>query len=145
MGNNNVEIDAARDLGLTAIKKYWGLAGQIEKKVNGLYRDSISALAAFMTYSRKTNNNEEVTENMKIRRNIDSEWASLLFVQLYGFIYCWKIDEKDIADAAKLVNKLLRCSLVWGTDRRLCQDHIWIGGGESIHEPTNESKPWNGK
>ena len=36
---SNVDIDAARDLGLTDIKKYWKLAGQIEKKVNGLYRD----------------------------------------------------------------------------------------------------------
>ena len=35
--------------------------------------------------------------------------------------------------------------LVWGTDRRVCQDYIWIGGGESINEPTNERKPWNGK
>ena len=39
----------------------------------------------------------------------------------------------------------MRCSLVWGTDGRPCQDHIWIGGGELIHKPTNERKPWNGK
>lgn len=36
---SNVDIDAARDLGLTGIKKYWKRAGQIKKKVNGLYRD----------------------------------------------------------------------------------------------------------
>ena len=36
---SNVDIDAARDLGLTGIKKHWRLAGQIEKEVNGLHRD----------------------------------------------------------------------------------------------------------
>ena len=82
---------------------------------------------------------------MKIRRDIDPGWASSLFVQLHGSIYCWKMDGKDIADAVKLVNKLVRCSLVWGTDRHPRQDHIQIGGGEPIHEPTNERKPQNGK
>ena len=36
---SNVDIDAARDLGLTGIKKHWRLAGQIEKEVNRLHRD----------------------------------------------------------------------------------------------------------
>ena len=36
---SNVDIDAARDLGLTNIKKHWKLAGQIEKEVNGLHKD----------------------------------------------------------------------------------------------------------
>ena len=35
--------------------------------------------------------------------------------------------------------------MVWGTNGRPYQDHIWIKGGEPIHEPTNERKPWNGK
>ena len=142
---SNIDIDAARDLGLTGIKKHWRLAGQIEKEVNGLHRDWIPALAAFVKHSRKTHDNEEVTENMKIRRDIDPGWASSLFVQLHGSIHCWKMDGKDIADATKLVNELVRCSLVWGTDGRPRQDHIWIGGGEPIHEPTNERKPWDGK
>ena len=77
---SNVDIDAARDLGLTGIKKHWRLAGQIEKEVNGLHRDWIPALAMFVKHSRKTHNNEEVTENMKIRRDIDLGWASSLFV-----------------------------------------------------------------
>ena len=142
---SNVDIDAARDLGLTGIKKHWRLAGQIEKEVDGLYKDWIPALAAFVKHSQKTNDNEEVTENMKIRRDIDPGWVSSLFVQLHGSIHCWKMDGKDIADATKLVKELVRCSLVWGTDGRPRQDHIWIGGGEPIHEPTNKRKPWNGK
>ena len=36
---SNVNIDTARNLKLTGIKKYWKLAGQIEKKVNRLYKD----------------------------------------------------------------------------------------------------------
>ena len=80
--------------------------------MNGLYRDWIPAFAAFVKYSRKTHNNEEVTENMKIRQDIDLGWASSLFVQLHRSIHYWKIDGKDIADATKLVNKLVRCSLV---------------------------------
>ena len=126
---SNVDIDAARDLGLTGIKKHWRLAGQIEKEVDGLHKDWIPALAAFVKHSRKTNDNEEVTENMKIRRDIDPRWVSSLFVQLHGSIHCWKIDGKDIADVTKLVKELVRCSLVWGTDGRPHQDHIWIGGG----------------
>ena len=43
---------------------------------------------------------------------MDPEWASSLFVQLDGSIHCWKMDRKDIADATKLVNKLVRCLLV---------------------------------
>ena len=36
---NNVDIDAAKNLGLTSIKKHWTPTGQIEKKVNGLHKD----------------------------------------------------------------------------------------------------------
>ena len=36
---SNVDIDATRDLGLTSIKKYWKLIGQIKKEVNGLHKD----------------------------------------------------------------------------------------------------------
>ena len=77
---------------------------------------------------------------MKIGRDIDPRWASSLFVQLHGFIHCWKIDRKNIADVTKLVNKLMQYLLVWDTDGRSCQDHIWIRGGEPIYEPTNEKK-----
>ena len=57
---------------------------------------------------------------MKIKRDIDPEWASSLFIQLYGYIHYWKIDGKNIADATKLVNKLVQYSLVWGTNRDFC-------------------------
>ena len=36
---SNVDIDAARDLGLTGIKKHWRLAGLIEKEVNRLHKN----------------------------------------------------------------------------------------------------------
>ena len=121
---NNVDIDAARDLGLTGIKKHWRLASQIEKEVNGLHRDWIPALAAFVKHSQKTHDNEEITENMKIRRDIDPRWASSLFDQLHGSIHYWKMDGKDIADTTKLVNKLVQCLLIWDTNGRPCQDHI---------------------
>lgn len=70
---NNADIDAARDLRLTAVKKYWKRAGQIKKEVDGLYRDWISALAAFMKHSWRTHNKEEVTENMKIKQEVDTK------------------------------------------------------------------------
>ena len=142
---SNVDIDAARDLGLTGIKKHWRLAGQIEKEVDELHKDWIPVLAAFVNHSWKTNDNKKVTENIKIRRDIDPGWISSIFVQLHGSIHSWKIDEKDIADATKLVKENVWCLLVWGTNGHLCQDHIWIEGGEPIHEPTNERKSWNGK
>ena len=88
-----------------------------------------------MKHSRKTNDNKEVTENMKIRQDIDPEWALSLFVQLYKSIYYWKIDGKDIANIAKLVNKLLWCLLVLGINGRYCQDHILIGGKNLFMNP----------
>lgn len=36
---NNVDINVARDLGLINIKKYWRFAGQIQEKVNRLYKN----------------------------------------------------------------------------------------------------------
>ena len=109
---SNVDIDAPRNLGLTDIKRYWKLAGQIEKEVNELHKDWIPAFAIFVKHSWKMHDNEKVTENMKIRRDIDPRWALSLFVQLYESIYYWKMDGKDITDATKLVNKLVRCSWV---------------------------------
>lgn len=68
---NNVDINTTKDLGPSSIKKHWRLVGQIEKEVNGLHRDWISVLAIFVKHSWKTHNNKKVTENMKIRQNID--------------------------------------------------------------------------
>lgn len=36
---NNIDIDVTKDIRSTGIKKHWRLAGQIEKDVNGLYKD----------------------------------------------------------------------------------------------------------
>ncbi len=36
---SNADIDTAEDLGLTSIKKYWRHAGQIQDKVDLLYKD----------------------------------------------------------------------------------------------------------
>ncbi|WP_375449299.1 hypothetical protein [uncultured Nostoc sp.] len=70
---SNVDIDVARDLELTDIKKHWRLAVQIEREVNGLYRNWMLALAAFLKHFWKTYNNKELMENMKIRRDINPE------------------------------------------------------------------------
>ena len=82
---------------------------------------------------------------MKIRRDIDSGWVSSLFDQLHGSIHYWKMDGKNIADITKLVNKIVRCSLVWDTNGRPRQDHIQIEGKESIHKPINKRKLQNRK
>ncbi len=66
-------MDAVRDLRLTSIKKYWRCAGQIQDKVDWLHKDWIPTLGAFVKYSWKTHNNKEVTKNMIIKREIDSE------------------------------------------------------------------------
>ncbi len=142
---SDADIDVARDLGLTGIKKYWRCAGQIQAEVDWLHKDWIPALGAFVKHSRRTHDNKEVTKNMSIRREVDPEWASSLFVRLHESIHCWKMDGKDIADATKLVKELMRCSLGWGTDKRPRQDHVWIGGGEPEDGPLNDRKPWNGK
>ena len=35
--------------------------------------------------------------------------------------------------------------MVWGTSGQPCQDHIWIGGGEPINQPSNKGKSLNSK
>lgn len=64
---SNININAARDLGLIGIKKHSKLASQIKNKVNGLYRDWISVLVAFVKLSQKTHNNKKVIKKMKIK------------------------------------------------------------------------------
>ena len=133
-------MDAAKELGLTGIKKYWRRVGQVEMELDWLH-DWIPALATFVRHSRSVYDNEEVTQNMNARRDIDPEWVSSFFVQLHGSIQCWKMDGKDISDVAKLVKEHVRCSMVWGTSGQPRQDHIWIGGGEPINRSSNKGKP----
>ena len=141
---SNADMDVAGDLGLTGMKKYWKHAGQIQNKVDWLHKDQIFALGVFVKHSRRTHDNEEVTKNMIIRREIDSEWALSLFVQLHKSIHYQKMNGKNIADATKLVNELVQCSLEWGFDKRPCQDHVQIGGKKPEDELLNNRKPWNG-
>lgn len=77
---NNADINVARDLRLTNIKKYWRYASQIQAKINWLYKNKISALRAFVKHSRKMHNNKKVTENMMIKREINPKWALSRFV-----------------------------------------------------------------
>ena len=62
---SNANIDAAKELGLIGIKKYWKRAGQVEMELDWLY-DWIPALATFVRHSRSVYNNEEVTQNMNV-------------------------------------------------------------------------------
>ncbi len=50
---SNADMDAAEDLGLTGIKKYWRHAGQIQDEVDSLYKNSIPVLRAFVKHSRR--------------------------------------------------------------------------------------------
>ena len=77
--------------------------------------DWIPALATFVRHLRSVYDNKEVTQNMNARQDIDPEWVLSFFVQLHGSIQCWKMDGKDISDAAKLVKEHVRCSMVWST------------------------------
>lgn len=68
-----------------------------------------------------------------------------MLVQLYGYIQCLKIDDKDISDVIELINKHMKCLMEWGTNRQLCQDHIQINGTELINQRVKKKKPQNGK
>lgn len=59
-----------------------------------------------------------------IRHEIDSEQALSLFVQLHKSIYCYKKDIKDIADAIKLVKKLVQQLLKQSFDKHLYQNYV---------------------
>ncbi len=84
---SNVDMNAAKELGLTGIKKYWRRAAQVEMELDWLH-DWIPALATFVRHSQKVYDNEEVGQNMSVRRDINPEWMSSFFVQLHGSIQC---------------------------------------------------------
>ena len=69
---NNANINAAKKLGVTGIKKYWSHAGQGEIELDWLY-DWISVLATFVKYSHRVYNNEEVTKYMNVRQDMNPE------------------------------------------------------------------------
>lgn len=101
---SNADIDTARYLRPTGIKKYWKCASQIQDKIDELHKDWILILRVFIKHSWRMYDNKEVIKNMMIRHKIDPEQALSLFVQLHKSIYCQKMEDKNIADATKLVN-----------------------------------------
>ena len=60
-----------------------------------------------MRHSHRVYDNEKVTKNMNVRRDIDSEWVLSFLVHLHGSIQYWKMVGKNILDAAKLVKELV--------------------------------------
>ena len=69
---SNANLDAAKELGLIGIKKYWRYARQVEIELDWLH-DWISVLATFVKHSRRVYDNEKVTKNINIRQDIDLE------------------------------------------------------------------------
>ncbi len=63
---SDADLDAAKELGLTGIKKYWIRAGQVEIELDWLH-DWIPALATFMKHSRRVYDNEKIGQNMSVR------------------------------------------------------------------------------
>lgn len=103
---SNTDINAAKKLGLTQIKKYQKCAGQVAIKLDQLY-NQIPALAKFVKYLQKVYNNQKITQNMSFRQNIDLEQISSFFIKLDKFIKCQKTNGKNISDATKLEKKYM--------------------------------------
>ncbi len=107
---SNIDMDAAKELRLTGVKKYCRRAAQVEMELDWLH-NWILALATFVRYSRRVYDNKKVGQNISVRRDINPEWVSSFFVQLHGSIQYWKLDGKDISDATKLVKEHVQCLL----------------------------------
>ncbi len=69
---SDADLDTAKELELTGIKKYWRRACQVEMELEWLH-DWIPALAIFVRHSRRVYDNEEVGQNMSVRREIELE------------------------------------------------------------------------
>ncbi len=63
---SNTDMDTIEDLGWMSIKKYKKYAGQIQDEVYLLNKDWIPIFGAFVKHSRKTQDNEEIIENLII-------------------------------------------------------------------------------
>ena len=63
---SNANLDTAKHLKQTGIKKHWKYTRQIKLELDCLY-DWILALVIFVRYSYKVYENEEVTKNIKAR------------------------------------------------------------------------------
>ena len=69
---SNADMDAAKELGLISIKKYWRRAGQVEMELDWLH-NRIPELVILVRHSRRLYNNEKMTQNMNARQDIDPE------------------------------------------------------------------------
>ncbi len=82
---------------------------------------------------------------MKFKQDINPKQVSSSFIQLYKYIQYCKMDDKNIADVAKLVNEYVKYLLEQGTRKQPYQDHIQIVGRKPINQSSDEKKPWNNK
>ena len=63
---SNIDIDTAKKLRLTGIKKYWRRVRQVKIELYWL-NDWIPALATFVRHLHRVYNNKKVTKNMNVR------------------------------------------------------------------------------
>ena len=76
---SDANLDVAKKLGLTGIKKYWKRVSQVEIKLDWLH-NCIPALVTFVKHLRRVYNNKKIDQNINVRQNIDSKWVSSFFV-----------------------------------------------------------------
>lgn len=136
---SNADLDIANKLGLTGIKNQWRYASPVEMELE-LY-DQIPALVAFVRHLCKVYDNEYVAQNINARENKFPGQVSSFFFQLYGSIEYQKINNKDISDNAKLVNKHMKCFMEWDTNGQPRKDYIQLGKREPINQHSNEKNP----
>lgn len=77
---SNININAAKNLGLINIKKYGKHMSQILNELKKLFGDKIAALTTFMTHLHQMHNNIVITKNMKIRQDINPKQVSSHFI-----------------------------------------------------------------
>lgn len=74
----NIDLDATKKLGLTDFKKYWQCVSLVKIELDWLH-NWILVLAICMRHSCKGYDNKAVTENIKIKQDINSEKISSVF------------------------------------------------------------------
>lgn len=76
---SNADLNVAKKLGLTSIKRYQRYTGQVKIKLDWLH-DQIPALIIFVRYLYRMYNNKKVTQNMSARQDIDLKWVLFFFI-----------------------------------------------------------------
>ncbi len=82
---SDTDLDVAKELGLTGIKKYWRHTDQVEIELDWLH-DKILSLTIFVRHLYRVYNNKKVCQNISVRQNTVLELVSSFFVQLHGLI-----------------------------------------------------------